>query len=162
MALNAYLTLTGETQGKIEGDVTEAGREGMIEVNGWNHEVLQTRDAASGLPTGKRQHKPLTITKRIDKSSPLLMNILVTNENITNLTLELFQASRTGAEEPSLLIELVNATVADIRIEQLNNKYPENTQQEVREHVSFTYQRIVFTWLPTGSTAEDTWTTERA
>ena len=29
------------------------------------------RDAASGLPTGKRQHKPLSLTKAIDKSSPM-------------------------------------------------------------------------------------------
>ncbi len=29
-------------------------------------------DAASGMATGKRQHKPLTITKELDKASPLL------------------------------------------------------------------------------------------
>jgi len=34
------------------------------------HEVLSPCDAASGLPTGKRQHKPLSITKEVDKSSP--------------------------------------------------------------------------------------------
>lgn len=28
---------------------------------------------ASGLPTGKRQHKPMTITKELDKSTPILM-----------------------------------------------------------------------------------------
>jgi hypothetical protein len=28
------------------------------------------RDAASGLPTGKRQHKPFVVTKEIDKTSP--------------------------------------------------------------------------------------------
>jgi hypothetical protein len=28
------------------------------------------RDAASGMPSGKRQHKPITVTKPIDKSSP--------------------------------------------------------------------------------------------
>jgi type VI protein secretion system component Hcp len=31
------------------------------------------RDPASGLPTGKRQHKPLFITKQIDKATPLLI-----------------------------------------------------------------------------------------
>ncbi|HJT17187.1 MAG TPA: type VI secretion system tube protein Hcp [Thermoanaerobaculia bacterium] len=30
------------------------------------------RDPASGLPTGKRMHKPFVITKELDKSSPLL------------------------------------------------------------------------------------------
>lgn len=34
--------------------------------------VVSPRDAASGLPTGKRQHKPMVITKELDKSSPLL------------------------------------------------------------------------------------------
>ena len=29
--------------------------------------VESPRDAASGLPTGKRQHKPVTVTKPIDK-----------------------------------------------------------------------------------------------
>ncbi|MCB1219403.1 MAG: type VI secretion system tube protein Hcp [Planctomycetales bacterium] len=41
------------------------------------------RDAASGLPTGKRQHKPMVITKELDKSSPLLYNVLVNNENVS-------------------------------------------------------------------------------
>lgn len=39
-----------------------------------------TRDAASGLPTGKRMHKPFTIIKEIDKSSPLLRQALATKE----------------------------------------------------------------------------------
>ncbi len=30
------------------------------------------RDAASGLPTGKRQHKPISIAKPVDKATPML------------------------------------------------------------------------------------------
>lgn len=33
-------------------------------------EVVVSRDAASGQATGKRMHKPFTITKELDKSSP--------------------------------------------------------------------------------------------
>ena len=33
------------------------------EVYGWSHEVKSPRDAASGLPTGKRQHKPVNLVK---------------------------------------------------------------------------------------------------
>jgi hypothetical protein len=29
-------------------------------------------DATSGMPTGKRQHKPLTVTKEIDKATPAM------------------------------------------------------------------------------------------
>ncbi len=32
-------------------------------------QVEATRDAATGLPTGKRQHKPVKATKELDKSS---------------------------------------------------------------------------------------------
>lgn len=35
----------------------------------------ETREAASGLPTGKRQHKPVVVTKPIDKASPLLVPV---------------------------------------------------------------------------------------
>ena len=34
--------------------------------------VVAERDAASGLPTGKRMHKPFVITKEMDVSSPSL------------------------------------------------------------------------------------------
>ena len=35
--------------------------------------VVVERDAASGLPTGKRMHKPLVITVEMDKATPTLM-----------------------------------------------------------------------------------------
>lgn len=159
MALNAYMRLTGDTQGEIKGSVTQRGREDSIMVIGYNHEVVSPRDAASGLPTGKRQHKALTITKELDKSTPLLYNVLVNNENISTWELRFWQPSRTGQEVQHYTIELVNANVAGIRSEMLNNKYPENMQHKEREHVSFTYQKIIWTWEDGGITAEDDWET---
>lgn len=38
----------------------------------FEQEIVSPRDAASGLPTGKRQHKPFVITKELDKSSLVL------------------------------------------------------------------------------------------
>ncbi len=83
MALNAYLTLKGETQGDIKGSVTQAGREDTIAIIAFDQEIKSPRDAASGLPTGKRQHGPLTITKEVDKSTPLIYSAMVNNENIS-------------------------------------------------------------------------------
>jgi hypothetical protein len=39
-------------------------RHGAI-VHGFNYQVVSPRDAASGLPTGKRMHKPYTVTARV-------------------------------------------------------------------------------------------------
>lgn len=44
-------------------------------------EELTVRDAASGMASGKRQHKPLTITKRIDKASPMLAKAVMDDYN---------------------------------------------------------------------------------
>lgn len=159
MALNAYLTLKGQKQGDIKGSVTQKGREESIMVIGFSHEVVSPRDAASGLPTGKRQHKPFTVTKEIDKSTPLLYNVLTNNENITDWKLKFWQPSTSGAEVQFYTVDLVNANIAGIRGEMLNNKYPENMQHKEREHVAFTYQKITWTWMDGGITADDDWET---
>jgi len=157
MALNAYLTLKGETQGDIKGSVTQSGREDSIAVIAFDQEIKSPRDAASGLPTGKRQHGPLTITKEIDKASPLIYSAMVHNENISELKLQCWQPSVTGKEFQNYTIELKNASISNIRMEMLNNKYPENMQMKEREHVSFCYQKIIWTWEDGGITAEDDW-----
>ena len=155
MALNAYLRLASKAQGKIEGPVTQAGRENTIEVFGWNHEVIAPRDAASGMATGKRQHKALTITKAVDKTTPQLMKALITAESITSFSLECWRVASDGAQEPYYRIELENAGITGIAAEQLDSQEPENTDQPIREHVSFVYQKIIWTWLEGGITAED-------
>ena len=121
MALTGYLTLKGEEQGEILGSSTAKGREDKIEIYGWNHEVISPRDAATGKSVGKLQHTAIEVTKALDKSSPKLMNILVNNENLTDFQLEFYQPSPTGAEVQYFTIKLDNASVSEVRVEQLNN-----------------------------------------
>jgi len=42
------------------------------------YNIVSPKDPASGLPTGKRMHKPMLITKELDKSSPKLITNLGT------------------------------------------------------------------------------------
>ncbi|MBN1818828.1 MAG: Hcp family type VI secretion system effector [Sedimentisphaerales bacterium] len=156
-ALNAYLTLQGEMQGDIEGSVTQAGREGQIMVIATSHSVTSPRDAASGLPTGKRQHQPFRITKEIDRSTPLLMNALVNNEKLTQFELRYWQPSATGKEVQYYTVILHDAYIVSIQQEMLNNKYPENMQHKEREHVSFMYRAIEWVYEDGGIAAGDDW-----
>ena len=39
----------------------------------------------------------------------------------------------------------------------LNNKYPENMQHKEREHISFCYQKVIWTFEDGGITSEDDW-----
>jgi len=145
MALNAYLSLTGKTQGDIKGSVTQKAREGKIMIIATSHEVLSPMDAASGNPTGKRMHLPYSVTKEVDKSSPLLFNLLVNNEQITKWTLEFWRPSQTGQEHQYFTVELGNAHVASIKQVMPNNKHPELMRLETYEEVAFTYQKITWT-----------------
>ncbi len=162
MALNAYLKLKGQKQGEIKGSVTQKGREGKIAVIAVSHDVVSPRDAASGLPTGKRMHKPFVVTKELDKSSPLLYNALVHNENIPEWELQFWApqlkaATGTGTEVQHYTVKLTNANIASIDFRMPNNKHPDLMKFAEYEEVAFTYQKITWTWNDGGITAEDDW-----
>ena len=155
--LPSYMTVMGSKQGQIKGEVTKAGREDTILVIGFSHEVVSPRDAASGLPTGKRQHKPIVITKKIDKSTPLLMNALVNNENL-DVEVSVYGATSGRKEMLCYTIQLTNAAVAGIKQYMGFNATTLITGDHLEE-VSFTYQKIIWTYEDGGITAEDDWET---
>jgi type VI secretion system secreted protein Hcp len=154
MALSAYLRLTGQKQGEIKGGVTQKGREGAILVIAADHEVATPRDAATGR-AGRRVHGPYVITKTLDRSSPLLYNALVTNEVISNWELQFFGAAATGAEVQRYTVKLTNAIITDIKFHLPNTQNPDLGKYAESEEVSFTYQRIMWTWIDGGITAQD-------
>ena len=51
-------------------------------------------------------------------------------------------------------VNLMNSSIAGIRAEMLDNKYPENMQHMEREHVAFCYQKITWTFEDVG---DDDW-----
>jgi type VI secretion system secreted protein Hcp len=155
-ALNSYLILTGQAQGLIQGSVTQAGRQGQILVIAFDHELKAPFDAATGQPSGRRQHGVLTITKELDRSTPLLYRALASNENIPTWELRCWKPSPTGAEQQHYTVKLTNARIVGIKQQMPNNKDPNLVRYETYEQVSFTYQTIQWTWNDGGITATDT------
>lgn len=149
-ALNAYLNLKGQKQGSIKGGVIKSGREGTIEVLSVSHEIVSPRDPATGQATGRRTHKPFIIHKKIDKSSPLLSKALVNNENISTWELDFYQPASKGGEALAYTIKLTNANVASIRL-------ITDANGNLTEEVSFTYQKIEWTWNDGKIMADDDW-----
>lgn len=151
-AVDFYLKIEGAKQGMIKGD----RKDGAVTLLNFSHGVTSPRDAGSGLATGKRQHKPLTIVKPIDKSSPLLYNALVSNEPLKSVSVVIAQgmAGKGGAPMPVYTIDLINASIASITQHVNESGMP-------YEEVSFTYQSIRWTWLDGGIMAEDSWTQTR-
>ena len=162
MALLAYAYLKGQKSGQIKGSITQKGREDSIGVIAVSHSVVTPRDPQSGLPTGQRMHKPFVITKELDKSSPLLYNVLCTNENVSEAvfkfwTPQLKAASGVGAEVQHYTVKLTNANIASIEYHMANIKHPDLQRLAEYEDIAFTYQKIEWTWNDGGLTAEDDW-----
>ena len=164
MALNAYLTLAGQAQGPIQGSVTQKGREGKIMVIAVEHELLTPHEAASGMATGKRMHKPFVVTKELDKASPLLRTAWATNEVFSTWELQFWTSSRvgtagsaSGVEKQHYTVKLSGARLASIHFHMLNNKNPDLMRYAEYEELAFVYQKIEWTWVATGAAASDTW-----
>jgi type VI secretion system secreted protein Hcp len=159
MALNAYLALVGQRTGAIKGSVTQKGREGKIMVIAVDHELSSPRDPRTGLPMGPLMHNPIRITKELDKSSPLLERVMTTNENLTTWELQFWALSPTlGTEIQHYTMRLTNANIAGIEFHMPNNKHPDLQRYTEFEEVTFTYQRIDWTWTEGGITAYADWT----
>jgi type VI secretion system secreted protein Hcp len=152
----------GQKSGDIKGSITQKGRENSVGVIAVSHSIVSPRDPQSGLPTGQRMHKPFVFTKELDKATPILYNVLCTNENLTEVTFkfwtpQLKAASGTGAEVNHYTVKLTNANIASYDFRQANIRHPDLVKYTEYEEVALTYQKIEWTWNDGGITAGDDW-----
>ncbi len=156
MPMPGNLTITGEVQGQIEGSCEMEGREDTILVQAFDHLVEIPADER-GVPSGRRVHRPLTITKEIDIATPKLYQALCTGEFLTDVTLEWYRLDGMGQQEQYFTIQLENALISRIRPWVPNVLDRANETLRHMEDVSFTYEKIIWTWEPDGIEFEDTW-----
>lgn len=168
MPTPAYLTIEGEKQGLITagtftadsvGNIYQEGHEDQILVQGFLHQVTIPRDPQSGQPTGQRIHKPLTITKVFDKSSPLIFSALTSGERLTKCNLKWYRTSAQGTQEHYFTIELEDAIIVDVASSMPNCQDPANGHFTHLENVSFSYRKITWTHEVSGTSGADDWRT---
>jgi type VI secretion system secreted protein Hcp len=140
-----FLKLSGSHQGAIQGSCKEQAHQNAIEVMSFSHSVSSPYDPTKSVSfAGSRSHGSLSIYKAIDKSSPLLMQALVTGEVMDKFNLELWWNNEKGEDQCYYTIDLGEARVVQIGI---NNH---------EESVSFAYKKITWTWKPDSKSTEDT------
>jgi type VI secretion system secreted protein Hcp len=150
-----HMTATGAIQGDILGSVTATGKENSILLTRFVHEVVQAFDPVSGFPTGRRQHQPITITKAVDKSSPHLYAAFINAEELTTVKFEFYRIGEDGVEELYFTTELVSARIVGVEWD----RGPQLTRHKEREHISYCYQKIIWTYTDGGISSEDDWET---
>lgn len=162
MASMGYLTLEGQTQGKIEGSCQQKGREKSIEVFALEHEILIPKDPQTGQPTGSRQHQPLCIVKPLDNASPKIMQAVASGEQMKTFEMKFFRINEKGQEEHYYTIKLEKAIVVNRKTSKKNIKIDEFKNLTDLEEVCFTYEKIVETYEVDGVEGEDNWKEPKA
>jgi type VI secretion system secreted protein Hcp len=133
--------------------ITGKGGSRVIEVKHSNS-IVSPRDPQSGLPTGKRQResgvasgkriwKPITIVKEIDSASPKFWQALRQND-VLQVKLEFDPNAKTPKT-----IELQGATIADLRSRRQGAK-------EVEE-IDFRYEKLEVTHRDGRKSNADDW-----
>jgi len=158
MPMPFHMSLTGKTQGNIsQGCCTMEGRKDTILCQAFNHEVYIPRDPQTGLPTGKRVHNALIVTKVFDKGSPKLYQALATGERMSDVTMKYYRINASGNEEHYFTIKLEDAIIVSIKPWIPNALDPARESFTHMEDVSFTYSKIIWTWEIDGVEAQDSW-----
>jgi type VI secretion system secreted protein Hcp len=140
MPAKFLLELEFKTQGKITGSSTKnkgsLDYSDGLECHSFNYAVISPRDAASGLPSGKRTHKPIVITREVDEASPLLWQALCTNEAFQLAKLSFVEPSGGGGKETiHQTVTLTNGTISKI-------EYAPPLLGKKRQAITFSYQEL--------------------
>ncbi len=162
MANPVYLTLNGELQGLISsgcssmpsiGNKAQIAHQDQIMVTSLSHGLSRAQNV---------NHQELTITKPVDKSSPLLGKAISENECLT-CDFVFYRTNRFGINEPYYKLKLANARLSNIARSQtsaLPFPIPLTTvlqAGQAEESVSFTYESINWEHSVAGTSAYSLW-----
>ena len=166
MPTPCYMSIEGTRQGPITqgaftaesvGNIWQEAHQDEIMVQKFDHNIEVPTDPQSGQPTGQSVHKPITITKIFDKSSPLLYTALTTGERLEKCDIKWYRTSPDGVQEHYFTISLVDAVIVRIRAYMPHCQDPNNSSFTHLEEVSFTYRKILWTHEVSGTGGDDDW-----
>jgi len=148
-ALDAVMRVVHATSGPIEGPVSVSGLgAGFIKVIGFSENISAEFDQTTGLPTGKRQHRPVRIVKEIDQTSPRIRQALYDGGTLSSVTVRFLRPNPdSGATEIFYLVTLTNAHVVSIIPNHISVEPGLNVPET--ETISLTYEKMNTQWLDT-------------
>ncbi len=142
-ASDYFLKLDG-----VDGESTDSSHKGEIEISSWSWGMSQmgTTSTGGGAGTGKVSFQDLHVTKSIDKSSPVLMQMAATGEHVKEAKLTLRKA---GSDTSYVIVTFTDVMVSSYSVSG-------NSGENPTESVSFTYQKITMEYFPQSPTGTAT------
>lgn len=105
-----------------------------------DHDIFRTQNVS---------HSPVTITKPVDKSSPLLGVSISNNEQLIECDFTFYRTSQSGSQEKFYTIKLTKASIKNVSIHFPNSLTHEDAQPY--ESVTIDYESITWSHLIAGT-----------
>ncbi len=170
MAFPAYLSVRAARQGQFKGESPQAKRKDWIPILAFAMGVESPRDAATGEAAGKRQYKPVRITKEWGAASPQALTACATNEVLTSVALEFTRSSKDAEEYVYQTVTLTNSTLTrvvrvkgkpaladDVLSSDLRPEHSGSVDSHEIEEWDFVFQKIDVTDNDGSATFADEW-----
>lgn len=156
MTLAAFLTAATEF-GALVGSARQQTRERKVFVTAFDHRIDAERTGPeelgrTGMPLKKQRHGVFTISKPIDRATPLLHKAHALGAVFTQWDLECYRIPPAGGgprgvnEENHWTVTLKGARIAAIRTFLANVRVPANAALPEYEEVDWTYDSIQYEW----------------
>jgi type VI secretion system secreted protein Hcp len=147
--VHLYLKVNG-TDVKGESTQKSLGRADSIECMQFDQEVSQT--SAGGIAYG-----PITCVKRVDKSTPLLLQALVKRQSV-DAVFKFFRPSPTGdgTTQQFFTVQIKGGRISNYRLRVRDTLVPASSNLPPVEEITFTYQSISWQYTDGGVAFEVT------
>lgn len=155
MGMNVELKLMIDGK-QVEGESTTHAKDKTIECLSFEDSVDSARDT-HGNVTGRRQHNPIRILKRIDKSSPLLLKALCEAKTVAGEFKFFRPDEKSGKAAHFYTIKIDQANVASVKQMLLNTLRAETVKDPPEEEITFSFRQIEWIYEQGGISHKDTW-----
>jgi len=162
MPMPCFLTIKGETMGLISAGALSKPSVGTAWMEGHEDQILvQSYESGIAVPSGKgvgrRMHKPFSIRKSIDKSSPLINTALCNGELLTLCRMEFYRPVGEGGVEHFYTVELKDAVIVGADAYMPDCREPRFEQFHPMETIRFSYREISWVHETAGTIGFDEW-----
>jgi type VI secretion system secreted protein Hcp len=112
---DVFLDISTRRAGKIKGESTTAGHVEDIDILGWRWGVAANTAIGATQATARRVYRHLELSKGVDSASTMLMNALVTNDEVREAKLTMRKAG--GDALDYFTMTLNGARIVDVAVE---------------------------------------------
>ena len=132
----------------VTGEASDADHKGEIDVVSWSWGIQGSTDVATGQAAAKAKLTELRIVKRIDRSSPVLMQLARNNKITESATLTMRKAGTTQLTFFKIELKKVRVTAVNLQSENTVGA----TSTDLVERVNLGFEHVTVTYTPQGMT----------